>query len=135
MTILYDRAVPSAEEFAHLLRKSGLGVRRPVDDLARLQRMLDGANLTVTARDSQSGELVGIARSITDGAYACYLSDLAVHEDYKGHGIGKKLIATTQDHAGPECACILIAAPDAVSFYQHIGMPQTDRAFVLPRTV
>ena len=38
---------------------------------------------------------VGVARSVTDFAYCCYLSDLAVDEQYQKQGIGLKLIEHT----------------------------------------
>ncbi len=133
MTITYQQATVTADEFADILHRSGLGARRPVSDLPRLQRMIDGANLIVTARESDSGRIIGIARSLTDRSYACYLSDLAVDKAFQGKGIGKKLIEVTRELAGDETMCLLIAAPDSVSYYQRIGMPQSDRAFLYPR--
>jgi len=32
-------------------------------------------------------KLIGVARSITDFHYACYLSDLAVYKEYQKQGI------------------------------------------------
>lgn len=133
MRIRYQRERISAAEFAEILLSSGLAQRRPVDDHPRLQRMLDGAPLIITARDAGTGRLVGIARSLTDWAYACYLSDLAVHEDWKGHGIGTTLIARTREAAGEDSMCLLVASPDAEGFYRRIGMPPADRAFLYPR--
>ncbi len=55
--------------------------------------MLDNANLTATAWDGD--KLIGVARSSTDFAFYCYLSDLAVDESYQRSGIGKMLITIT----------------------------------------
>ena len=93
--------------------------------------MLRGANLIVTARDA--GGLVGVARSVTDWAYCCYLSDLAVSERVKGLGIGKELIEQTRRAAGPEVSVILSSAPAAVGFYEKIGMPRLADAFWFKR--
>jgi ribosomal protein S18 acetylase RimI-like enzyme len=133
MGIKYQRESIDAAQFADILNRSGLGVRRPVDDLARLQKMLDGANLIVTARVVETERVVGIARSLTDWSYACYLSDLAVDVDFQGMGIGKRLIELTREHAGDESMCLLVSAPDAVGFYHRIGMPAADKAFLYPR--
>ncbi len=133
MEIEYKREQISTDEFAEILLASGLAARRPVGDLKRLQKMLEGASLIITARDSSKGLLLGVARSLTDWAYACYLSDLAVHQDYQGNGIGTKLIELTREAAGEESMCLLVASPDAASFYRKIGMPGTDRAFLYPR--
>ena len=62
MTTVYAReAHLSADEYIDVVAKSGLN--RPIDDRARVERMLANANLFVTAR--QDGRLVGFARSLT----------------------------------------------------------------------
>jgi GNAT superfamily N-acetyltransferase len=108
------------EEFRAVLNGSGLGKRRPVDDTERLGAMLANANLIVTAR--LNGELVGIARAMTDFSFSCYLSDLAVMDAVKGRGIGTALIDVLRRHLGPTVNVILSAVPEAVPFYQRIGM-------------
>ena len=120
-----------AEEFIDVLKRSGLAERRPVDERSRIDRMLAHANLIITARDT--GRLIGVSRALTDFAFCCYLSDLAVDKQYQRGGIGKLLIEQTHRAAGPETACILLSAPAAMSFYRAIEMPQADNAFVLPR--
>jgi len=97
---------------------STLGERRPVGDRARMGEMLANANLVITAWDGDL--LVGISRSITDWAYATYLSDLAVRESHQRQGIGKELMRRTQA-AAPRANLILLAAPKAVDYYPHVG--------------
>ncbi|MDB5687827.1 MAG: GCN5-related N-acetyltransferase [Rhizorhabdus sp.] len=70
--------------FIDILRRSGLDARRPVDDIDRIGRMLAHADLIIVAQDEDSGVLVGVARSLTDHSYCCYLSDLAVDRAYQG---------------------------------------------------
>ena len=118
-------------DFQAVLRASGLAARRPVDNAERLARMLQNSNLIVIAADQ--GKIIGIARSVTDFSYCCYLSDLAVNKNYQGRGIGKRLIQKTREHAGPESMCLLLSAPDAMPFYKAIGMAQPDNAFLYPR--
>ena len=140
MDVAYRQETVSAAEFAELLERSGLAARRPVGDRARLQRMIDHADLIVTARigaggmgAGDNGRLVGIARSLTDWSYATYLSDLAVDAAYQKKGIGKRLIAETRRLAGEEAMLLLVAAPDAAPYYDGIGMARSDRAFLYPR--
>lgn len=79
----------TVEEFRSLLLDSGLAARRPVDEPDRLAAMLANSNVIVTAR--LNNELVGIARSVSDLAFCCYLSDLAVSKHAQGRGIGASL--------------------------------------------
>jgi GNAT superfamily N-acetyltransferase len=132
MPIDYKINVPvSTDQFIALLDASTLGQRRPLDDRECMDGMIRHANLMVTAWHGE--ELVGIARSVTDFHFACYLSDLAVHEKYQKRGIGKRLQAITQAQLGPHCKLILIAAPAAHSYYEHIGYAPNPRCWVLDR--
>jgi GNAT superfamily N-acetyltransferase len=132
MSIIYQKVTNlDAEAFISILTRSGLAERRPAGDRDRIARMLAGSNLIVVAHDGE--QLVGVARSITDYAYCCYLSDLAVDESYQGRGIGKRLIDETRRAAGPETMCLLVSAPDSIGFYEAIQMPQQPRAFMFGR--
>jgi GNAT superfamily N-acetyltransferase len=118
----------SVEEFVDVLRRSTLAERRPVNDRARIASMLAHADLIICARD-EHGQLVGVSRALTDFAYCCYLSDLAVDQAMQGRGIGRELIRRTHQRAGSGALLILLAAPKAQSYYGHIGMELCDRAF------
>ncbi len=120
----------TVEEFADILLRSTLGERRPVGDGAMLRGMLENANLTVTCRDG--GKLVGIARSVTDFHYCCYLSDLAVDTAYQKQGIGKRLVEETAAKLGSKCTLILLSAPAAMDYYPKIGFEKHEGAWVLP---
>lgn len=122
-----------ADEFIDLLTRCSLGHRRPIQDRNRIARMIAGASLVVGAFDEATDRLIGIARSLTDFSYCCYISDLAVDEAFQGKGIGRRLIEITREAAGLQAMCLLVASPDAQPFYEAIGMPRTDLAFLYPR--
>lgn len=112
-----------------LYHASTLGERRPAGDRERMARMLAEANLVVTAWDADL--LVGISRSLTDFAYCCYLSDLAVRVSHQRQGIGRELIRQTQLQLHPEAKIILLAAPGAADYYPRIGFTHHPRAWTL----
>ncbi len=92
--VCYKVNVPlSSQQFIALLAKTSLGSRRPLDNETAIAGMLKHTNLLVSAWQGEA--LVGIARSVTDFHFCCYLSDLAVSEDCQHAGIGKKLIQQT----------------------------------------
>ena len=121
----------SADEFIDVLQKTSLGERRPIDDRPRIDGMLRQADLIVTAR--HNGLLVGVSRALTDFQFCTYLSDLAVDESYQRQGIGRRLIQETHQAAGPGTMLILISAPQAVTYYPHIGLEQHPSCWVIPR--
>ena len=130
MTIRYavNQAITS-EQFIGLLKETTLGGRRPIDNLERIQGMLDNADLIVTAWAGE--KLVGIARSVTDFNFCCYLSDLAVSETVQASGIGKELIRKTFLELKEGCTLYLVAAPQAVNYYPKISMTRHDSAWTL----
>ena len=132
MKIEYKINIPiTTEQFIAVLKESSLAERRPVDDLECIKGMVENSNLIITAWDDNN--LIGVARSVTDLHYACYLSDLAVNKKYQKSGIGKKLQEITQEQLGPKCKLILIAAPSANSYYEHVGFTNNKRCWVLER--
>jgi ribosomal protein S18 acetylase RimI-like enzyme len=120
----------SADEFRDVIQRTDLN--RPVEDIARLTSMLAHANLVVTARDA-SGRLIGVARSLTDFVYCCYLSDLCVDDAFQGRGIGRALIAETKRIVGPESMLLLLSAPKPMTYYPSIGMEKVENGFIIRR--
>jgi predicted N-acetyltransferase YhbS len=118
------------DEFIDVYRDCSLGARRPIEDRERMRKMLETANLVITAWDGD--RMVGVSRSVTDFCYCTYLSDLAVRESHQRLGIGKELIRRTQEEGGLETRVILLAAPAAVDYYPHIGFEQHHSCWMLP---
>jgi GNAT superfamily N-acetyltransferase len=119
----------SVSEFIAVLQSSTLAERRPIDDVPRMDRMLRQADIILTARCQ--GDLIGIARTLTDGSYSTYLADLAVAQSFQGRGIGRELIRRTHEAAGLHTNLILIAAPGARTYYPHIGMTAHDSCWII----
>ena len=117
----------SRAQFIALLQKTSLGARRPLAEAERIDAMLQNADLLISAWDDD--RLVGIARALTDHAHCCYLSDLAVDEAWQRRGIGQELLATLKQALHPQCKIILLAAPQAVDYYPHIGFTQHPSAW------
>ena len=109
----------SVHDLIDILHKSTLGLRRPLSDLEAMESMLAHANYYIGAYEN--GQLVGLARAMTDFVYTTYLADLAVDEKYQHQGIGKELIKILKINI-PKAKLILLAAPAAEAYYPKIGM-------------
>lgn len=118
-----------AKEVAALFSASG--INRPSDDLERIEKMIKHASISIGAYEGD--KLVGYARGLSDFCYACYLSDLAVDQNYQKMGIGKELLEQMKNELSDEVTIVLISAPSAVDFYNRIGLENSDRAFIIPR--
>jgi predicted N-acetyltransferase YhbS len=119
----------SPSEVASLYRSSG--IRRPVDDLPRLETMLKHANLVVGAY--MDGHLIGLARALTDFSYCCYLSDLSVAKEFQHSGVGCQLIDRVRARIGTQSMLLLLASPEAMAYYPKIGFENVANGWIIKR--
>ena len=120
----------SASALTALFRSAGL--RRPVDDQERLEAMIRHANLVVAAY--ADGQLVGVARALTDFSYCCYLSDLAVAGSHQRRGIGRELVRRVRERIGDGAVLLLLSAPEAMDYYPLIGFEPITNGWMIRRT-
>lgn len=130
MEIVYSlERIPDTRQIIDVYESSGLS--RPTSDADRIRKMYENSNLVATAWDGEL--LVGISRALTDFCYSCYLSDLAVRKEYQHLGIGKELIRLTKEKIGDQTMLLLLAAPQAMEYYPHIGFEKVENGFIIKR--
>lgn len=93
--------------------------------------MFDNSNLIVTAWHNDL--LVGVSRSIIDWVWCCYLSDLAIRDEYKKEGIGRKLINLTKEKVGEQSMILLLSVPTAMEYYPKVGFEKQENSFLMHR--
>ena len=106
------------------------------NDLPNLMRAMRGSHRIVTARDG--GRLVGLARSISDGATIVYVQDILVRPGSQRKGIGENLMATLLGQYDGVRQKVLITDDEdrQRAFYEAIGFREVHdmrpelRAFV-----
>ncbi len=121
-----------ADEFIDVLTRSGLAERRPVEQRERVATMLENSNLIITARDAD-GLLIGVSRCITDYAYCCYCSDLAVDRKWQGQSLGRELVRRSREAAGDGATLILLSAPGIEDYYLHTGFEKFETCYGIHR--
>ncbi len=65
---------------------------------------------------------IGLARIVSDYTTFAWLCDVFIHEDYRGHGLGKWLMETIQSH--PDLQGLrrwMLATRDAHGLYEQFG--------------
>ena len=128
--IFRDDIVPDADAIAELYNNAGLP--RPTHDKERIKRMFENSDVVITAWDNES--LVGVSRTLSDFCWCSYLADLAVRQDVKAKGIGKKLIELTKEKVGKQSMILLLSVPDAMEYYPKVGFEKVDYGFIIHRT-
>ena len=84
------------------------------------RRCLANADLTVTAWEESGWRESRVPSPIS--AIAAISPILRSTPIFKRQGIGRELIRQTRALLGPKCKLILLAAPNASSYYPHIGL-------------
>lgn len=96
-------------------------------DPQQLRAAIRGAHRVAAAR--VSGELVGLARTISDGVTIVYLQDVLVRPDRQGQGIGALLVRTLLAEYPGVRQKVLITDNEArqAAFYTALGFTETSQ--------
>jgi len=86
IVISADKASIDPREAAELYVELGWGTAKEYS-LARMKRSLEGCDVVVSARND-AGELVGIARALSDFAIDTKILDMIIAPEYQRQGIG-----------------------------------------------
>lgn len=121
--------VPEPDQIIELYNDAGLP--RPTHNEDRIGKMYENSNLIISAWDGDV--LVGVARSITDWCWSCYLADLAIRQSHQKEGIGKKLIELTKEKIGEETMLLLLSVPTAMDYYPKVGFAKQESSFIINR--
>ena len=75
---------------------------------------------------NEGGNLVGLARTISDDATICYLQDILVHPDLQRTGVGRALFGRVLERYDHVRQTVLITddEPWQRAFYESMGMTE-----------
>ncbi|HEY9637480.1 MAG TPA: GNAT family N-acetyltransferase [Coleofasciculaceae cyanobacterium] len=66
--------------------------------------------------------LIGFARATSDGVYRATIWDVVIHPDYRGAGLGRKLVETVLSHPRmSRVERVYLMTTHQQSFYERIG--------------
>lgn len=116
------------EELKELFQSAGL--HRPEDSLS-LRKMLIHAKLIVTAR--HQNQLVGIARALTDFSSCCFLSEVAVRQEYEQRNIASKMLDLIRKEVEEDCDLIMLVPPGQEERSKELGFTKAENLFMIPR--
>lgn len=115
--------VPTIETYRRLRSVSGLSGKT----VEAAERGLPNTIHAVTV--VYNGEAVGMGRVIGDGGCFYQITDIAVHPQHQGKGLGKKIMQALVEHlreTAPETAYVsLIADGPAKHLYEKFGFKPT----------
>lgn len=120
--------------------------KRPID-ANDVRRLYDGANwwpgwqpesiaraiAATTAIGAWDGDrLIGFTRALSDGVHRAYVEDVVIDPEYRGQGIGERLVAALIEALEPLHIISLFCAAEREAFYGRNGF-RTDPQLVMRR--
>ncbi|SFC24750.1 N-acetylglutamate synthase, GNAT family [Halobiforma haloterrestris] len=115
--------LPAPETFARLREAAGMTSR----SLEGIERGLPNSLYGVVAVHEPTGEVVGMGRIVGDDGTVYQLSDMAVHPDHQGRGLGTRIMEHLEDYieeTAPPNAYVNLMA-DVDGFYERFGYEET----------
>lgn len=93
---------------------------RSIEDL---EIAIANSDPVVTVWDGE--KIIGFARATSDGIYRATIWDVVIHPDYRGAGLGRKLVETVLTHPRlNRVERVYLMTTHQQSFYQRIGFEQ-----------
>ncbi len=90
---------------------------RSIEDL---QIAITNSDPVISVWDGE--RLIGFARATSDGIYRATIWDVVIHADYRGHGLGSKLVETVLAHPKMRCVeRVYLMTTHQQRFYEKIG--------------
>ena len=124
---VYDHREVDWEELSELYRIAPLGEKSP-QDLATVF-----SNSKFNCFVYSNNILVGAGRALADGVDCSYIADVAVHPEYQGLGLGKKIIEKLVALSAGHKKIILYANPGKEGFYRKLGFHKMNTAMAIFR--
>ncbi len=118
---------PDIEKLILLFQQAGWHDKT---DMARIKLMVQNSDIIVTAWGND--EMIGFARGTTDYTFNGQINNVVVDKEYRGQGIGKKLIRKILESTD-KVTYILRADPDNINFYKRLGFEKADLAVIYKR--
>jgi N-acetylglutamate synthase-like GNAT family acetyltransferase len=106
------------QKLSQLMRSSAFwACDRTLEDLAIALRH---SHPVISVWDQE--QLIGFARATSDGIYRATIWDVVIHADYRGEGLGRKLVQTLLAHPHMNrVERVFLMTTHQQSFYEGIG--------------
>ncbi|PAJ71776.1 GNAT family N-acetyltransferase [Pseudoalteromonas sp. NBT06-2] len=118
MTIIYNFSDNQIEQLIQLYKDTGWGERSVEDTI----NCVKNSQICIGVLD-QDNNLIGFTRIITDFIYKALILDVMVNVDYRGTGLGQKLMHNVKNHEKLKKVkhFELYCLPEMEAFYSNFG--------------
>ncbi|MFP9190715.1 GNAT family N-acetyltransferase [Natronosalvus vescus] len=118
-----EPTAPTPDAFLALRKAAGMAPR----SLEAVERGLPNSVFAVHVIHEPTGDIVGMGRIVGDDGAVYHISDMAVHPDHQGTGLGTRIMESLWayiEETAPETAYVNLIA-DVDGFYERFGFEET----------
>jgi len=130
LTLIYQLTLAQIEQLHQMYGQEWWSKERTLADVPTL---LSNSDLLFGLWDEEAQRLAAFSRVLTDWVYRAIVFDVIVAADYRGQGLGAKLIEHVTTH--PQLAqveCIqLFCTPEMQPFYEKYGFGQAEQLLMV----
>jgi predicted GNAT family N-acyltransferase len=130
LTLIHQLTPAQIEQLHQMYRQEWWSKERALDDVPTL---LSNSDLLFGLWDEEAQRLAAFSRVLTDWVYRAILFDVIVAADYRGQGLGAKLIEQVTTHPQlSQVECIqLFCTPKMQPFYEKYGFGQAEQLLMV----
>jgi ribosomal protein S18 acetylase RimI-like enzyme len=121
----YEQTEIDWDELSELYRIAPLGIKSVSD----LELVFTNSRFKCFIFDGV--KLIGVGRALADGRDCSYICDIAIHPEYQGLGIGKKIVQYLVEKSNGHKKIILYANPGKEGFYSRLGFKMMNTAMAI----
>ena len=122
---IYNQSKVDWNQLSELYRIAPLG-EKLADDL---ELVFSNSRYKCFVYDADS--LIGVGRALADGLDCSYICDVAIHPEYQGIGLGKKIVKKLVSLSLGHKKIILYANPGKEVFYNKLGFKKMNTAMAI----
>lgn len=121
----FDQANINWDDLSELYKIAPLGIKLPKD----LEVVFTNSKFKCFVY--QDNSLIGVGRALADGKDCSYICDIAIHPEYQGLGLGKKIVQNLVRLSQGHKKIILYANPGKEGFYAKLGFKKMNTAMAI----
>ncbi|WP_017298826.1 GNAT family N-acetyltransferase [Nodosilinea nodulosa] len=130
LTLIHQLTPTQVEQLHQMYLQEWWSKERALDDVPTL---LSNSDLLFGLWNDEAQRLAAFCRVLTDWVYRAIVFDVIVAADYRGQGLGAKLIEHITTHPQlAEVECIqLFCTPEMQPFYEKYGFTQSNQLLMV----
>ncbi|WP_299213467.1 GNAT family N-acetyltransferase [uncultured Aquimarina sp.] len=117
-----NKKLPEVGELKDLFKQTSWAKNRSLEGV---EKLLQKTEVFVVVRDTDTEQLIGFGRALSDGIYRALLDDIVIEASYRKRGLGKRIVQELLDQVQDVEQVFLNTKPELEVFYNEFGFTKT----------